>query len=251
MIQRCKFRANNHRGGQILLALVVVAGGVALVVVALSGQESVPKVPASAAGTLSVSGSSAPSPEPSPAPSSSPSGTTAPRSTPEPVAPKPLPASKPVSISIPAIGVRSPVFPIGKNPDGTLAVPTGSRLNHAAWFENSATPGQPGPSVIEGHVDSVQGASVFFRLGDIRPGDQISVVRGDHTTVVFTVNAVRDFAKTKFPTELVYGGDLGTPTLRLITCSDFDPSIGHHTGNEVVFAHLTHVEHSTQDGTRR
>jgi sortase (surface protein transpeptidase) len=245
MMRRWKQWADNHRGGQILLALAVVAGGVALVLVALAGQQSVPKVPASAAGTLAVSASPAPSQEPS----SSPSGTTAPRAIPEPAAPRPLPASKPVSISIPAIGVRSPVFPIGKNPDGTLAVPAGSRLDHAAWFENSPTPGQPGPSVIEGHVDSVQGPSVFFRLGDIRPGDKISVVRRDRTTVVFTVNAVRDFAKARFPTELVYGGDLGTPTLRLITCSDFDPSIGHHTGNEVVFAHLTHVEHSTRNRT--
>jgi sortase (surface protein transpeptidase) len=211
----------NHRGGLLALALAVVAGGVILIMIAATSQETAPKVTPS--GTHSA---------PSPAPSD--------RSQ-EATEHKPLPASRPVSISIPSIGVKSEVFPIGKNPDGTLAVPSGPRLNLAAWYENSPTPGQPGPSVIEGHVDSVEGPSVFFRLGDIRPGDTISVRREDGTTVEFTVNAVRDFPKAEFPTKLVYGGDLGTPTLRLITCSDFDPSIGHHTGNEVVFAHLTDV----------
>jgi sortase (surface protein transpeptidase) len=220
----------NHRGGLFALALAVVAGGVVLIVVAAMSQETAPKVPASAAGTITAAPSKTSAPSPTPSEQSL-----------EDTEHSPLPASQPVSISIPSIGVKSEVFPIGKNPDGTLAVPSGARLNLAAWYENSPTPGQPGPSVIEGHVDSVEGPSVFFRLGDIRPGDTISVRREDGTTVEFTVNAVRDFPKAEFPTKLVYGGDLGTPTLRLITCSDFDPSIGHHTGNEVVFAHLTDV----------
>jgi sortase (surface protein transpeptidase) len=144
-------------------------------------------------------------------------------------------------LRIPAIGVRTRVYPIGKAPDGTLAVPQpGPRLDTAAWFENSPTPGQPGPSIVEGHVDSERGPSVFFRLGDLRPGNRIEVTRLDGTEVVFTVNGVRDFKKNAFPTALVYGArDLATPQLRLITCSDFDRSIGHHVGNTVVFAHLT------------
>lgn len=215
---------NGFRGGRVALALGAVVTGIALVLIALAAQRSAPEVPPSAAGTLHT-------PRTQDDPAAGPSTAAA----------KPLTASVPASIAIPAIGVRSVVFPIGKNPDGTLAVPSGSRLNQAAWFENSPTPGQPGPSVIEGHVDSSEGPSVFFKLGDLRPGDNISVARRDRSTVVFEVNAVRDYPKTAFPTKLVYGGDLGTPTLRLITCSDFDPSIGHHTGNTVVFAHVTHV----------
>jgi hypothetical protein len=30
---------------------------------------------------------------------------------------------------------------------------SGPDLDHAAWFTTSPTPGQPGPAVIEGHVD--------------------------------------------------------------------------------------------------
>lgn len=148
-----------------------------------------------------------------------------------------------MSISIPAIGVKSEVFPIGLADDGTLAVPQpGPRLDKAAWFENSPTPGQPGPSIIEGHVDSPEGPSVFFKLGDVRPGDRILVTRADRSRLQFTVDAVRDFAKSEFPTELVYGAkDLSVPSLRLITCSDFDSGTRHHVGNEIVFAHLTKV----------
>ena len=144
---------------------------------------------------------------------------------------------------IPSLDVSTPVFPIGLAADGSLAVPQpGPRLNQAAWFRNSPSPGQPGPAIIEGHVDSTQGPSVFFRLGAIAPGDRVHVRRSDGVRLTFVVDAVRDFKKASFPTKLVYGdADLSRPTLRLITCSDFDPSIHHHVGNEVVFAHLAKV----------
>lgn len=154
----------------------------------------------------------------------------------------PLAPSPPVRLRIPALGIDTPVNPIGLNPDGTLAVPQpGPHLNQAAWFKNSPTPGQPGASIIEGHVDSVEGESVFWKLGSIKLGDQIIVDRTDGTRLVFTVKAVRDYSKSRFPTMAVYGGNLSQPTLRLITCSDFDPAIHHHTGDEVVYAHLARV----------
>jgi sortase (surface protein transpeptidase) len=121
-------------------------------------------------------------------------------------------------------------------------VPKGPNIDKAAWYENSVTPGQTGPSVIEGHVDTVDGPSVFFNLGDLRPDDTIKVTRADDKVAIFTVDAVRAYeSKAEFPTTAVYGGDLSTPTLRLITCSNFDDSIGHYLGNTVVFAHLTDV----------
>jgi sortase (surface protein transpeptidase) len=205
---------------------VIVVAGVVLIVVAVSAQRSAPQPPRSV-------GRIGPGSESSSAPSS-PGLTSS-------TGPAPLGASAPLSISIPSIGVHSRVLPIGLAADGTLAVPKpGPNLDKAAWFKNSPTPGQPGPAVIEGHVDSQKGPSVFFELGKLRPGNKIEVARTDGAVAVFTVNAVRDYPKSAFPTRLVYGSpDLGRPELRLITCSDFNASIGHHTGNEVVFAHLT------------
>lgn len=240
-----------RRGGLTLLAAAAVVAGLILIVVAVAAQRSAPQPPRSVGKidpTTSTSAGSSPSASPttttsgsaadagsSASPSTSGAQDT---STPKPV--KVLGASRPVRITIPAIGVDTKVNPIGLNKAGELAVPQpGPKLNQAAWFENSPTPGQPGPSIIEGHVDSVEGVSVFFKLGAVRPGNKIHVTRADGKTVTFTVNAIRDYKKASFPTEVVYGGDLGVPQLRLITCSDFDESIHHHVGNEVVFSHLT------------
>lgn len=245
-----------HSGGLSVLAGLAVLVGVLLVVIGLHAQTSPPTVAASAAGVLPGQTASTAQPSQRTSPKSSPgasqaapkssSGTSRQRQAAQRVPGQPahpLLPSKPLSISIPAIGVTSAVNPIGKAPDGTLAVPAGDTLDEAAWFKNSPTPGQPGPSVIEGHVDSVHGPSIFYRLAALAPHDTISVVRQDHTELTFTVTGVRDFPKSDFPTELVYGSDGAVPTLRLITCSDFDTSIEHHTGNTVVFAQLTHVGH--------
>jgi LPXTG-site transpeptidase (sortase) family protein len=230
-------RSLGRRSG-LTLAAVAVAAALVLLVVVLRAQVSAPEPHAAGRVDVPTQGTSG---DHQPRGSSRASQQTAP----------PLGPSKPVHLEIPAIGVDTSVFPIGLAADGTLAVPQpGPRLNTAAWFENSPTPGQPGPSIIEGHVDSVEGPSVFLKLGDIKPGDQVIVQRQDGRTLTFEVNAVRDFLKSQFPTTLVYGGDqLSQPTLRLITCSDFDASIQHHVGNEVVFAHLVHASGPTGSST--
>jgi sortase (surface protein transpeptidase) len=228
-----------RRRWPLWLTLALIAVGVALVAVAVSAQKSAPRPP-HAVGRVQTSSF----------PSTAASSARPPKSAPD--AKPPLSASPPRRITIPAIGVDSEVIPLGLAPDGSLAVPQpGPNLNKVAWFANSPTPGQPGPSIVEGHVDSESGPSVFFRLGEVRPGYRIFVTRADGVRLTFTVNAVRDYLKTKFPTDVVYGADdLSHPQLRLITCSDFDPSIEHHVGNEVVFAHLTATSRHAQQAPR-
>jgi len=232
---------SGRRGTVTAIALAALVTGVVLIVVAVRAQQSAPQPPRSVGRLDTPSGSRSPSSGPSGGPSSSPSASARPTPSVESAdaAHTPLGASKPVRIRIPAIGVSTKVNELGLAKDGSLAVPQpGPHLDQAAWFDKSPTPGQPGPSIIEGHVDSEQGPSVFFKLGNIRPGDKIHVTRKDGIEVVFTVNAVRDYKKQNFPTRVVYGGNLDRPQLRLITCSDFDASIHHHIGNEVVYAHL-------------
>ncbi|MGN6251514.1 MAG: class F sortase [Marmoricola sp.] len=232
------------RRGLLLAALAAAVVGVASIGWALAHQESAPAP--HPAGNVHVGAAPGTPPAPSGGASAAASGNQAAAA---PPSQRPLGPSRPTRVRIPALGIDTPVNPIGLADDGTLAVPQpGPHLNEAAWFENSPTPGQPGPSIIEGHVDSVEGPSVFFRLGDITVGDKIVVNRQDGSVVTFRVNAVRDFKKATFPTFLVYGTDLSRSTLRVITCSDFDTAIHHHVGNEVVFAHLTHV--SPAPGTR-
>jgi sortase (surface protein transpeptidase) len=229
-------QANGGRRGLLTVsALAATVAGLVLGVVALATQQPSPPEPPpetavepapSSAGTTTAPGS----------PAAEAGGT-------DKSAEDPLPASPPVSISIPKIEVDSPVLALGKAPDGSLAVPQpGPDLDKAAWYENSPTPGQPGPAIIEGHVATEQGPSVFFDLGDLRRGDRVEVTREDGRVVTFTVRRLETFPKDRFPTQRVYGGgDLGTPTLRLITCSNFDQAVGNHTDNLIAFAVMTDV----------
>ena len=151
-----------------------------------------------------------------------------------------LPRSMPVSVDIPAIGVTSRLLHLGLNADGTVQVPSlVTSADEAAWYKYSATPGQIGASVIEGHVDSYQGPAVFFRLGELRPGDTIDVKLADGVTAIFRVTGVREYAKSNFPAKAIYGAT-DYAALRLITCGGvFDFATGHYLSSTVVFASLT------------
>ncbi len=151
-----------------------------------------------------------------------------------------LPRSVPVSVEIPAIGVTSKLLHLGLNTDGTIQVPSlVTSAGEAAWYEYSATPGQIGTSVIEGHVDSYQGPAVFYRLGALRPGDTIDVTLADGITAIFRVTGVREYPKSNFPAKAIYGAT-DYAALRLITCGGvFDYASGHYLSSTVVFASLT------------
>jgi hypothetical protein len=150
-----------------------------------------------------------------------------------------LPRSEPVAVSIPAIGVRSSLLHMGLNADGTVQVPSVyNRPMEAAWYKYSVTPGEIGSSVIEGHVDTLKGPAVFFRLGALRPGNSINVTLADGMTAVFRVTGVREYAKDDFPTKTIYGAS-SHAALHLITCGGaFDFNTGHYLSSTVVFATL-------------
>jgi LPXTG-site transpeptidase (sortase) family protein len=211
----------------VLAVLLLLAGGTA-VAVGLLDQDAAPPVPAAGA-----SRSTSPSTDPEAVP-----GPAAPTTSPTPPSAPAEPVAAPVSISIPAIEVRSDLITVGLNPDGTLEVPQpGPDYDKAAWFRNSPRPGENGPAVIEGHVDSAaNGPSVFYELGTLVPGDRVEVTREDGTAATFEVYDIRVVPKDDFPTLEVYGNTDG-PELRLITCGGpFDSSAGSYVDNVVVFA---------------
>ena len=144
--------------------------------------------------------------------------------------------SPPVRLTVPAIGVETPLVRLGLEPDRTMEVP--DDFGRAGWFAEGPAPGQPGPAVIAGHVDSRTGPAVFYRLRDLRSGDHIDVTRADGARLRFVVDATRSFPKTSFPTDAVFGP---TPAaeLRLVTCTGtFDRARGSYRDNLVVFARL-------------
>jgi hypothetical protein len=209
-------------------ATVLALAGLGALGTGLAAQQHAPQPPASAAlpAPRSAPAVSAGPASPSPVASSPPSG---------PV----LRAAVPTAISIPAIGVRHSLVRLGENRDGTLQVPPLSQVATPGWDRYSPVPGQLGPSVIVGHVDSAAaGRGVFYELGALRPGDTVSVTRADRTVAVFRIDGVDRYAKSAFPTLKVYGN---TPDaqLRLITCGgQFDSRAGHYLDNIVAYATL-------------
>jgi sortase (surface protein transpeptidase) len=143
-------------------------------------------------------------------------------------------APPPRRIMIRAIGVSAPVVSLGLNPDGTMQVP--DNTVDAGWFRPGPEPGERGPAVIAGHVDSTSGPGVFYRLSGLRRGDLIRIRRTDGSVVHFRVQGLERWPKTSFPTRRVFSRTHGS-TLRLITCSgSFDSSTGHYTDNTIVYA---------------
>jgi len=194
----------------------LVFGGVVAVLVALLAQQHAPSPAESAAGRVGPDGAKGPA----------------------------LHQSPPVSVSIPAIGVKSKLLHLGLNKDGSIQVPNlMTSANEAAWYKYSATPGQIGTSVIEGHVDSYGGPAVFYRLGALRPGNRINVTRADGITAIFRVTGVREYLKDKYPANTIYA-PANFAALRLITCGGgYDAATGHYLSSVVVYASLVSSSH--------
>jgi len=148
-----------------------------------------------------------------------------------------LTASPPVAVGIPSIGVRtSNLVDLGLGADGSLEAPRD--FSSVGWYTAGPSPGQLGPAVLAGHVDSHNGPAIFYRLGALRPGARVTVGRKDGSTATFSVDRVQRFPKNRFPTALVYGST-NRSELRLITCGgSFDQKSGHYVDNVVAFAHL-------------
>lgn len=150
-----------------------------------------------------------------------------------------LPRSEPVSLSAPTIGVRTSLMKLDLNTDRTVQVPPLTKDAPAGWYRRSPTPGQLGPAIILGHVDTAKyGAAVFYKLGQLAVGDTVSITRADRRTVRFRVDEVARYPKAQFPSAKVYG-NIDRPGLRLITCGgQFDFAGNTYKDNTVVFASM-------------
>ncbi|MEU8012713.1 class F sortase [Micromonospora parva] len=149
------------------------------------------------------------------------------------VAAAPTPHGPPTRVRVPRIGVDSALTVLGLDGAGTLIPP--ADFDTAGWYGGGPAPGDTGPAVLAGHLDSRRGPAVFARLGELRPGDLVEVWRGGQR-LPFRVTGSLRTRKDQFPTAAVYGPTPGAE-LRLVTCGgDFDRRRGHYVDNVVVFA---------------
>ncbi len=153
-----------------------------------------------------------------------------------PPAPAVVPVEAPAAVRIPVLDVASPLVPLGTDAAGVLVPPATADV--AGWYAEGPAPGEIGPAVVAGHVDSRSGPGVFLDLARLRPGDTVEIDRADGTVLEFVVRSVGTVAKDAFPTATVYG-PTPVPELRLITCGgEFDTRTGHYRANVIIHAAL-------------
>ena len=146
-------------------------------------------------------------------------------------------APNPATIRIPRLDVEARIIPLGLQEDGSIEVP--ENPEQAGWWLGGPEPGELGPAVILGHVDSQEeGPAVFFHLRYMEAGDEIHIDRVDGSTITYVVESTERHEKDEFPTDAVYG-PTEQPTLRLVTCGgDFDFDVRTYEENVIVFASL-------------
>lgn len=158
--------------------------------------------------------------------------------------------SEPVRVDIEAVGVHAPLTALGLDHKGDFEVPALRKPHEAGWFEPGPTPGEFGPAVLLGHVDTDRsGPAVFFPVKELAEGDAIEVTREDGIVVVYEVTGTESYPKRRLPYEEVFGVEAG-PALRLITCGG-EFSRGNYTENVVVFARYVEHRKATEQDRKR
>jgi LPXTG-site transpeptidase (sortase) family protein len=130
-----------------------------------------------------------------------------------------VPPDAPRYITIPAIAVpQTRVMQLGLGRGNQIAVP--SNVHDAGWYDGSAKPGHSGAMFIYGHVSSWQAKGVFYNLSKLKPGDIVTVSRGDGTKLSYQVVRSKSYPHDKVDMDTVLSPvDPNVPGLNLMTCA--------------------------------
>jgi sortase (surface protein transpeptidase) len=144
-------------------------------------------------------------------------------------------SAAPRRLRIPSIAVDAKIGAIGVEASGELEVP--ENVRNVGWYRYGPAPGEPGATVIAGHVDSrEQGPGAFFDLRSLDVGARVQVTDSDGDVQRYDVVARRTYDKAKLPTDELFSRE-GPPQLVLITCGgDFDSSARSYRENVVIYA---------------
>jgi len=141
----------------------------------------------------------------------------------------------PIGLKIPSLGVDAATISL----DLTTSEPeVPTDFDDTGWYRQTRRPGEIGPAVIAGHIDSASGPAVFAQLDTLVPGDEIIVVGDGGEELTFAVVDAEQAPKGDLP-DSVFGFGEPVPELRLITCGGtFDAASGHYRDNYIVYARL-------------
>jgi hypothetical protein len=143
------------------------------------------------------------------------------------------PALPPTTIRIPAIGLDASIIPVGLVPGtSSMQIPD---IDHVGWYRLGPGPGQTGSAVLVGHVDGGGRPGVFWRLGKLETGDNITIAYNGTKPLRFRVTGRQQVAKDELPAALF--SRAGPPRIALITCGGaFNTATRHYDDNVVIVA---------------
>ena len=148
---------------------------------------------------------------------------------------KATPAYNYPRLQIPAIGVDAFVEEVGLDANGAMDVPKGN--GNVAWYKNGVPIGRPGDAVVAGHLDTVYGPSVFWRLSELSPGAEVFYVKADGTKLRFLVAKSQSVPYNATVDGLFVG--TGPARVSLITCGgDWDYAHNTYAKRLIVDARL-------------
>ncbi|MBD7984852.1 class F sortase [Sporosarcina sp. Sa2YVA2] len=142
---------------------------------------------------------------------------------------------QPTRIEIPALHVDAVIEEVGRLENGQMGVP--QNPDHVGWFSPGVKPGSQGSAVMAGHVDSLTGPAVFYKLVTLEIGDEI-IVHGDDEALTFIVTKKEEYPRQNAPVDKIFGFTY-TSTLNLITCTGvFDRKAKTHDNRLVIYTEL-------------
>jgi sortase (surface protein transpeptidase) len=148
----------------------------------------------------------------------------------------------PLTLSIPSLNLRADFTdtPLGLGEERAVEVP--NSYTEVGWYGLGPTPGDQGPAIVLGHVDSIEGPAVLYDLKELAVGDSIYIERDDGIVTRFIVESLDTPSQAEFPTEAVYE-NLDYAALRIITCTGtYLEDEMRYTHNLVVTARLVGLD---------
>lgn len=149
----------------------------------------------------------------------------------------------PARLVIPAINLDAVISSVGLEPTAgdasTVAVPA---RDQAGWYEYGSAPGQPGATVLAGHLDLDGLRGVFWSLDNLSGGETVEVHMSDESIAFYRVIRGTTFSRDSLPTAELFRQD-GAPALHLITCGGaFNQNLRSYESNLVVTAAPIYAE---------
>ena len=143
----------------------------------------------------------------------------------------------PKTLIIPKIGVKAPIEYVGLDGAGRMDVP--KQWYTVAWYKLGYKVGDKGSAALSGHLDTSSGSpAVFYNIGKLNTGDEISVIDDKGDTFKFRVYEKQYYPYDGFPLQRVFGSS-GRVELSLITCGGtWDRNAKNYSQRIVIYSEL-------------